>query len=512
VTDTQLLLAPLLLPLATALACLALRGRPVAQRVTGVAGAVAALVAALALVARVDAAGFVVTQAGGWPAPYGITLIADRLAAGMVAISALVGLGVAVYALRDQADGELPAEFAPLYHFLLLGVQGAFLTGDLFNLYVWFEVMLVASFVLLTLGNRPAQLEGALKYVVLNIVGSALFLAGAGLLYGKLGTLNLADIAAKLADPAQGELLHTTGVLLLAAFGLKAGLFPLFFWLPASYHTPRVAVSAVFAGLLTKVGVYALMRAYTLFFAVKFPALQPLLLWLAALTMITGVLGAAAHFEVRRILSFHIVSQIGYMVLGLALMTPLALAGAIFYLGHHIIVKTNLFLVGGIIQHLRGTGELAALGGLLRRAPWLAALFFVPAFSLGGIPPLSGFWAKLAIVKAGLAAEAWVVTGIALAVGVLTLFSMTKIWAEAFWKATPADKVAAAAGAPPAPDTPPRGLLPLVVPVVVFAALTILIGLAGGPLLDYSLRAAEQLLAPQGYIEAVLGPAKGGAE
>jgi multicomponent Na+:H+ antiporter subunit D len=202
-------------------------------------------------------------------------------------------------------------------------------------------------------------------------------------------------------------------VLLLAAFGLKAGIFPLFFWLPASYHTPRVAVSAVFAGLLTKVGVYALMRAYTLFFAVKFPDLQGLLLWLAALTMITGVLGAAAHFEVRRILSFHIVSQIGYMVLGLALMTPLALAGAIFYLGHHIIVKTNLFLVGGIIQHLRGTGELAALGGLLRRAPWLAAL-------------------------------------------------------------------------------------------------TILIGLAGAPLLDYSLRAAEQLLAPQGYIDAVLRPNQGG--
>ena len=505
-TDTWLILAPLLVPLATALTCLALVGRPAMQRVGGVAGAVIGLAACAGLLTRVDAVGYVVTQAGAWPAPFGISLVADRLAAAMVTISALVGLAVAIFATRDQQDGELCAMFAPLFHFLLLGVQGAFLTGDLFNLYVWFEVMLVSSFVLLTLGNRPAQLDGAIKYVVLNIVGSALFLTGAGLLYGKLGTLNLADIAVKLSEPHHADLLHTTGVLLLTAFGLKAGVFPLFFWLPASYHTPRVAVSAVFAGLLTKVGVYALMRAYTLFFAVKFPDLQTLLIAIAALTMVTGVLGAAAHFEVRRILSFHIVSQIGYMVLGLALMTPLALAGAIFYLVHHIIVKTNLFLVAGIIQHLRGTGELAQLGGLLRRTPWLAALFFIPAFSLGGIPPLSGFWAKLAIVKAGLDAEAWFATAIALGVGVLTLFSMTKIWAEAFWKDAPAGPAHAASDSAPLRT----GLRPLVVPVAALAGLTIAIGLAGGPLLAFSLRAADQLLAPAGYIAAVLGPLEGG--
>jgi multicomponent Na+:H+ antiporter subunit D len=500
-SDATLLFSQLVVPVVTALVCLALRGSPRLQQVLGVSGNALGLVVAAWLVWRVDAVGIVVAQAGGWEAPFGITIVADRLAAGMVAVSALVGFLVAIYSLRGLRDGELGAEYLPLYSLLILGVQGAFLTGDLFNLYVWFEVMLVASFVLLTIGNKAAQLEGALKYVMLNIIGSALFLVGAGLIYGKIGTLNLADIAVRLAEPEQAEVLHTSGILLLVAFGLKAGLFPFFFWLPSSYHTPRVAVSAVFAGLLTKVGVYALIRTYTLFFEGKFADLQSLMMWLAGATMVAGVLGAAAHSEFRKILSFHIISQIGYMVMGLALMTPLALTGALFYLGHHIVVKSNLFLVAGIVQHLRGTGDLAKLGGLAKALPWLAVLFFVPAFSLAGIPPLSGFWAKLSVVRAGLEAEAWALTITALAVGSLTLFSMTKIWMEAFWKAAPDDA--------PVEVNPVDGRLwPLVLPCVMLGLITLWIGFAGGDLLAYASRAAEQLLNPQLYIEAVLGPGR----
>lgn len=498
-SDATLLFAQLILPVATALICLALRGKAEVQLWFGVTGNLIGFVLAAWLVARVDAGGIIVAQAGGWEAPYGITLVADRLAAGMVAISALIGLVVCVYSIRGLRDNELGPEYLPLFSFLLLGVQGAFVTGDLFNLYVWFEVMLVASFVLLTIGNKAVQLEGALKYVMLNIVGSVLFLVGTGLVYGKIGTLNLADIAVRLSDPAQAEVLHTSGVLLLVAFGLKAGLFPFFFWLPSSYHTPRVAVSAVFAGLLTKVGVYALIRTYTLFFAGKFTDLQGLMMALAAGTMVAGVLGAAAHFEMRKILSFHIISQIGYMVMGLALMTHLALTGALFYLAHHIIVKTNLFLVSGIVRHLRGTGDLAKLGGMAKSLPWLAVLFFVPAFSLAGIPPLSGFWAKLSVVKAGLEAEAWMLTTVALAVGSLTLFSMTKIWMEAFWKPAPdgADAVA---------HRPVDGRLwPLVLPCAVLGSLTLWIGFAGGDLFAYAERAADDLLNPARYIKAVLG-------
>ncbi|WP_404425422.1 Na+/H+ antiporter subunit D [Nibricoccus sp. IMCC34717] len=492
-SDVALLIAPLLLPFATAVTAFVLRGQIRWQRAIGLAGSLVSLVAAVLLVGRADAQGHVVIQAGGWAAPFGITLVADRLAALMVAVSAFVGAGVSLYSWQEDLEDETARDRIPLVHALLMGVQGSFITGDLFNLYVWFEVMLMASFVLLTLGNRAGQLEGAIKYVILNVVASTLFLIGAGLLYGKIGTLNLADIAERLAKPEQAGLVATTGVLFLVAFGLKAGMFPFFFWLPASYHTPRPAVSALFAGLLTKVGVYVLMRAYTLFLGVQFPALQTLLLVVAAITMLTGVLGAAAHFDIRRILSFHIISQIGYMLLGLALMTPLALAGTVFYLLHHIVVKTNLFFVGGIVERLQGTGELEKIGGLWRQRPGLSLLFLVPALSLGGIPPLSGFWAKLALIDAGLRAHAWAVTAVALGVGLLTLFSMTKIWAEAFWKALPEGQDLV---------EQPIGVSAATV-VVLFALVTVLLGLAGGPVFEFSLRAAAQLLDPGAYIAAV---------
>ncbi len=496
-SDALLLFLPLVVPAAAAVLGLVLRTCKGPQAIVGVLGSAGLLVVGLMLVARTDAVGVIATQSGLWPAPFGISLVADRLAAAMVAVAGLVALAGSIYAWRDLADDKLGPQFVPLMQFLMLGVQGSFLTGDLFNLYVWFEVMLVASFVLLTLGNQRQQLEGALKYVVLNILASSLFLIGAGLIYAKLGTLNMADVAVRLAHPEQTDLVRTSGVLLIAAFGLKAGLFPLFFWLPSSYHTPRPVVSAIFAGLLTKVGVYALMRTSTLTFAAKAPVLLELIYVIALLTMVCGVLGAAAHFDMRRILSFHIVSQIGYIILGLAMMTPIAIAGSIFYTLHHIVLKTNLFFLSGVVNHIRGTNDLARLGGLAKAFPGIATLFFISAFSLAGIPPLSGFWAKMAIVLAGMDLRAWGAVGIALGTGVLTLFSMTKIWAEVFWKSAPED----------ANTTDNRsGLWPMLIPCVAFVGITIGLGIWGGHVFAFAERAAEQLLNPREYIEAVLGP------
>jgi multicomponent Na+:H+ antiporter subunit D len=355
------------------------------------------------------------------------------------------------------------------------------------------------------MGGRKRELEGGLKYVTLNLLASAFFLAGAGIIYGKMGTLNMADLSVKLASSSDPEWVLSGSILLLVSFGLKAGVFPLFFWLPASYHTPPVTVSAIFAGLLTKVGVYALIRTYTLVFAPIFGEIQGILIVASVLTMIVGVLGAASHFEMRKILSFHIVSQIGYMTLGLAFMTPLALAASIFYLVHHIIVKTNLFLVSGIVIRKKGTADLARIGGLYKSAPWLAALFFIPAFSLGGIPPLSGFWAKFAIVKAGLDIGAWISIGAALAVGILTLFSMTKIWAEAFWKKQPENLAKAEV------ETCGDGHIGwMIAPVTVLAICTVVIGLFGEPLFAFSERAAAQLIDSSEYVSAVLDPETGG--
>jgi multicomponent Na+:H+ antiporter subunit D len=366
--------------------------------------------------------------------------------------------------------------------------------------------MLIASFVLVTLGGQRSQLEGGLKYMTLNLLGSMIFLASVGLLYSQTGTLNMAQLHLILSqgvgDGGANGLMLTIAVLLLIAFGIKAAVFPLFMWLPTSYHTPPTAVSAIFAGLLTKVGVYALIRAFTLLFTFDVGWTHELLLWIAGLTMVSGVLGAMVQGSVRRILSFHIVSQIGYMVMGLALFTVAGLAGAVFYILHHIVVKTNLFLIGGIITRTGGASELSRVGGLMRSRPVLAALFLIPGLSLAGIPPLSGFWAKFAVIKASLTAESWVIAAAALAVGLLTLFSMMKIWSEVFWKPAPEDG---------APSPAPMGAATRVLaygPVVVLALVTVAIGLYPTWLADQASAAAQQLLQPDDYLHAVLGEAQ----
>ncbi|MDQ4147290.1 MAG: Na+/H+ antiporter subunit D, partial [Pseudomonadota bacterium] len=401
----NILVLPILIPLLTAVISLLFRHHRRLQRGLNLAGAAALLGVALGLLYIVWSDGIQAVQLGNWPAPFGITFVADLLSAIMVALTALMGLAVAVYSLANMDAQRERFGYYPLLHILLMGVCGAFLTGDIFNLYVWFEVLLIASFVLLALGGERAQIEGAIKYVTLNLISSAFFLAAVGILYGMVGTLNMADLARRLPEIPQTGLVTALAMLFLVAFGIKAAVFPLFFWLPASYHTPPVAVSAIFAGLLTKVGVYALIRVFTLLFVQDVGYTHTLILIVAGLSMVTGVLGAVAQNEFRRILSFHIVSQIGYMLMGLGLFSSLALAGSVFYIIHHIIVKTNLFLVSGVAHRLGGTYELKKLGGLYSAYPFLALLFLVSALSLAGLPPFSGFFAKLALVQAGLQLE-----------------------------------------------------------------------------------------------------------
>lgn len=493
-----------IVPFVTAIVCIFAWKAPAVQRVISVVGTAGLLGVSLALIHRVSVDGIQVTQMGNWPAPFGISLVADLTAAIMVVVTGIIALATAVYSIGDIDEGRERHGYHVFLNLMIMGVCGAFVTGDLFNMFVWFEVMLLSSFVLMTLGGERGQMEGAVKYVVLNLISSGFFLAACGVLYAQTGTLNLADLAVRVRELENPETLTITAGLFLVAFGLKAGIFPLFFWLPASYHTPPVAVSAIFAGLLTKVGVVSLVRVFTLVFVSDLWLTHGLLLILAGLTMVTGVLGAVAQFDFRRLLSFHIISQIGYMILGLALFTPLALAGTVFYLFHHIIVKSNLYLISGIAQRYNGTFYLKKMGGLYQAVPWLAILFFIPAMSLGGIPPLSGFFAKFAIVKAGLDGESMfgigapILVGVALAVGLLTLFSMTKIWSEAFWKK---------------PDSghevnlkaiPLRVKFYLYGPVAALAICTVVIGLVPEFFFDFAMRAAEQLLDPDQYIGAVL--------
>lgn len=488
----------LMIPSVTAILCFAANRYSALVRGIGLAGAIAQLGTAIYMMQATAKEGILVLHSGGWKAPVGISLVVDKLSALMLLVTGIIAVAVMIYSYRGIPNALIRKRYVSLVHFLLMGVNGAFIAGDLFNLYVWFEVMLISSFVLISFGGTKPQLEGGVKYLVINLVSSILFLSGIGLIYGKLGTLNMADIARALAMREDPVVLISSAMLLVVAFGIKSALFPFFFWLPASYHTPRIAISALFAGLLTKVGVYAFLRSTTLMFYSQFDELQPILLLLAGATMLTGVLGAAAQYDIRKILSFHIVSQIGYILLGVAVGTPFAIAAAIFYTFHHILVKSNLFLITGLIERYCGSSQLRHIGGLYARVPALTVLFFIPAFSLGGIPPLSGFWAKFALIKGTLDAQHYVLVGVALMVGALTLYSMTKIWAEAFWK--------------PAPEGMIEGHRPhwtLWLPCIALAMGTVWIGLCSEPLFAWSLQASEQLSHPDLYIDTILG---GGAK
>lgn len=492
---TALLSLPILLPLFGAALSIALGHSRQAQRVIGVLTLGAVAGCSIVLLTRVDDQGVSSTQAGGWSAPVGITLVADRLAAIMLVIAVLMLLAVLVYAIGQPGAEEDHVGFHPVYLMLAAGVSAAFLTGDLFNLFVAFEVMLMSSYVLITLGGRAAQVRSGMTYVVISLIASTLFLLALAFVYSATGTVNLADLSSKVADLPPG-VRSGLAVLLIVVFGIKSAIFPLFFWLPDSYPTAPTPVTAVFAGLLTKVGVYALLRTQTLLFP---PDTQPgdLLLVVAGLTMIVGVLGAITQNDIKRILSFHIVSQIGYMIMGLGLFTVAGLAGAVLYVIHHIVVKTTLFLVAGLVEQRRGTGQLARLTGLSRLEPLLAVLFLLPALSLAGIPPFSGFVAKLALVEAGVGAQEYGIVAVSLGVSLLTLFSMTKIWANAFWGPRDVD----AAGRT---LTAPRRLL-MVGSTASLVVLSLLIAVASGPLYDLSERAAEDLIDTSGYVEEVLG-------
>ncbi len=493
-----LIALPVVLPLLAAGVSLALHRRPAVQRALSVVVLGATLVASVALLVTVERSGVAAVQVGGWPAPIGITLVADLFAAIMLVISTVMVLAVLVYAISHPRTRDHGLFFHPLYLILATGVAASFLTGDLFNLFVAFEVTLGASYVLITLGGSRDQVRSGMTYVVINLLASTLFVTAVGLVYAATGTVNMADLAGRVAELPAG-VRQALGLLLLVVFGVKAAIFPLFFWLPDSYPTAPAPVTAIFAGLLTKVGVYAIIRTQTLLFPTD-GGPSTLLLAIAGGTMVVGVLGAIAQNDIKRILSFHIISQIGYMVLGLGLFTVAGVAGAIFYIVHHIVVKTTLFLVGGLVEQSTGTGALSRLGGLLHRAPVVAGLFLLPALSLAGLPPFSGFVAKLALVQAGLAVEAHTIVAISLLVSLLTLFSMTKIWAGVFWGApeeVPPLEAAAGDGRLSSPAL-------MVAPTAALVVLSLVIAVAAAPLWDLSERAAATLVDPAPYVEAVL--------
>ncbi len=494
----MLLFWPVVIPFFTAVLTLLAWRSPEIQRGLSLMGAFALLASALAIFSHTLNYGPVAAQAGGWDAPFGITMVADALSATMVLLVGVVATAVILFSFSDVTREEEHFGYHPLTHALLAGLGGAFLTGDIFNMYVWFEVMLIASFGLLVIGGQPNQIAGAIKYVGLNLIATVAFIAGVGLLYGTAGTVNMSDLHNVLNGREGDSVVTASAAFLLFAFASKAALFPLFFWLPASYHTPSFSTSAMFSALVTKVGVYALFRVFSLVYDIEGSILEPILLWGAVLTMAFGVFGALSQSSVRRVLGYTIIGSIGMMILGFAVGSRLAVAAGVFYLFQDVLVKAALFLSAGATARLTGSELFARSGGVWRSRPFFAVVLLIPALSLAGVPPLSGFWPKLMLVQATLEQGSWFLAFATLATGFFMLFAVARVWSAVIWSAHPDGDRAIT-----------RTLDgPTWAPLVSLTLLVIFIGLNAGNFVDLTLTIADQIIDPTAYLTAVLGEPK----
>ncbi len=503
----RIIVLPVALPLLAAALTVAVRNRRF-QRIVSFSTMAAVLLIAGLLVQATAGGRVLATQVGDWQPPFAIPFAVDALAALMLTVASLMVLVCTAFASARREDDQ------PLYHTLVLvlhaGLGGAFLTADLFNLFVFFEVMLISSYVLLVLGGSRDQIRGGAVYVLTNLLGSTILLIGVALLYGETGTVNMAELSLRIRDTGTAAV---AGGLMLVAFSVKAALVPVHGWLPRSYPDASPAVSAMFSGLLTKVGLYALYRVYATVFGGD-PRLRTVLVVLASVTMVVGVLGALGRNGMREILSFHVVSQVGYILMGLAIFGPLGLAAGIFYMLHHVVVKTSLFLGAGAVETFRGTGQLGRVSGLARSHPVLAAAFVVSALSLAGLPPLSGFFGKLLLIDAAFEAGRYGIGAVAVVVSFFTLMSMLKVWNGVFWNTPPPDPSPVSSGAlrPVAggaveqiPDRRGWWTAAVVAPAVVLAVTSILLGLGAQGLAALADTAAQGLVDPSTYVREVLG-------
>lgn len=430
---------------------------------------------------------------GDWKPPFGVSMVADMFSSMLLLITSIVAVCCLLYAFRSIGEERESHYFYPLFLFLITGVNGSFITGDLFNLFVCFEVMLISSYVLISLGGTKVQLRESIKYVLTNIISSFLFLVAIAYIYAITGTLNFAHLSVRVAETGQSGLLTIISILLLVIFSLKAALF-LFFWLPGSYSAPPTAVAAVFAALLTKVGIYAIFRLFTLVFYHEPQVTHLLIGILGAATMILGAIGAVAHWDIKNILAYNVIIGVGFIIAGLASFSIGGLTGSVYYMIHDIIVKALIFLLGGTIISLTGTGKLKDMSGLIRNHPYLGWMFFIAALSLAGIPPLSGFLGKVFITQGTFEAGYFWLGAIGLLTSLMALYSVIKIFMNCFWGETFLSEEMESGTT--------KGVM---FPIACLSLLTILLGLGAEGISGYTQLAVQTLMNPEIYIQAVFG-------
>ncbi|QCS51580.1 Na+/H+ antiporter subunit D [Priestia flexa] len=484
---------PLLIPFVVGVVLIFFKDNIKLQRIISTISLIATTGFAAYLVQLVYKEGILTHKLGNWDPPFGIILVADMLAALLVLTASIVALCCILFAFRSIGEKRERFYFYPLVHFLMVGVFGAFLTGDIFNLFVFFEVMLMSSYALIVIGGTRAQLRESLKYILVNVISSALFVITVAYLYSVTGTLNMADLSQRVAEVNQPGILTTIGVLFFIVFGLKAALFPMYFWLPSAYNAPPPVVTALFGALLTKVGIYSIFRTFTLIFYHQPEVTHQLIGYTALLTIVIGTVGAIAYNDMNKILIYNIVIAVGVIVYGITLTTPAGIEGAIYYLIHDMIIKAALFLLGGAIIAITGTSKLKEMGGLIQRHPQLGWMFFVAVVSLAGIPPLSGFVGKFLLVQGGLESQSYTFVIVLLVSSLMVLYSAMKIFMNCFWRA------------PKLTEEQEKGSTKgMLYPSATLLAISIFLGLGAEVVFPYISMAAETLMDPSIYIESVL--------
>lgn len=501
---TAWVVAPILLPALTAPALILARLRPDLQRRLSLA-ATALLLAVCAGLYGLAADGNVRPYfLGSWPAPFGIVLVLDRLSATMILLMAVLASAVALYAASTGWD-ERGHHFHPLFHFQLMGINGAFLTGDVFNLFVFFEVMLIASYGLLLHGGGPRRLGAGFQYVAINLVGSTLFLFAVGLIYAVTGTLNMADLAVKVGQVAAGDaaLLRTGALLLFLVFALKAALVPLHWWLPTAYAAAPAPAAALFA-IMTKVGAYSIIRVYTLIFGAEGgPAAHVAAPWLlpaALATLALGALGTLAARQFVDLVCFAVVWSMGSLLVAVALFDARGLTAALYYALHSTLISAALFLLADLIASARGNlRDRLEAAPAMARASLLGCLFFLAAIAMAGLPPLSGFSGKLMILDATRPASAAVwIWAIVLATSLVVIVAFARAGTTLFWK------IDAGNGRDPVTDAPYGGRTAVAATAALIGG-TALLSLLAGPVTRHLDATADQLLDTRAYVGAVLG-------
>ncbi|TXC91248.1 Na+/H+ antiporter subunit D [Metabacillus litoralis] len=489
----NLIILPIVIPFLAGIILIFFNKNIKAQKLISAFASLLAIVVSGIIVHTVHVNGIQSLAIGNWEAPYGIVLVADMYASLLVLTTSIIGFTALLFAFSSITPDREKFYFYPVVQFLLLGVTGAFLTGDIFNLFVFFEVMLMSSYMLIVLGSSKIQLRESIKYILVNIISSALFVIAVAYLYAVTGTLNMADLSVKIADMGQTGLLTVIAILFLVIFGLKGAIFPLYFWLPGSYQAPPAVITALFGALLTKVGIYSITRVYTLIFYHEPSYTHQILAWLAALTIIFGVIGAIAYWDIKKIIIYNIITAVGVILFGIAANTPNAVEGSIYYLVHDMIVKGALFFLVGAIIAITGTSNLRKFSGLISSHPLLGWMFFIATLSLAGIPPLSGFIGKLKIIQGGFEAEEYTISFVVLLSSLLVLYSVMKIFINGFWGESSNDEVYKG-----------KSVKGMIAPIAILLVLSIAYGFGIESISPYISQATDTLLDPTIYIQAVL--------